>query len=56
MTDSAIFLKKGVHVVHVVSAMHWCLQQRCHQKNLLKVHGSTLRMNVCPGETRKDDG
>ena len=55
MTDSAIFLKKGMHVVHVVSAM---LVPPAEVPSEEPVEGmeAPQERNVCPGATRKDDG
>ena len=36
MTDSAIFLKKGVCVWCMWYQQHWCLKWKCHQKKMLK--------------------
>ena len=55
MTDSAIFLKKGVQCsacgISNVGASSRGAIRRTSQR-----HGNASRTNVCPGVTRKDDG
>ena len=56
MTDSAIFLKKGVHMVHVVSAMLVPPAEVPSEEETVEGMEAPQRMIVCPGVTRKDDG